>query len=186
MRLAGKTALITGAASGIGRAAAMLFAEEGANVALNDVRSLSAYEGQLDRAVYSEHIADVSVPDAVERMVEEVLERWGRLDIVLANAGINRDGFLEKLSDENWDEVLRVNLGGPFLLCRAAFPRLEDGGSVVVTSSVSALGNIGKVNYAASKAGLIGLTRSAALEGASRRVRVNAVAPGFTNTRMGG
>jgi len=79
---------------------------------------------------------------------------------------------------------LAGDFGGPFLLCRAAFPRLEDGGSVVVTSSVSALGNIGKVNYAASKAGLIGLTRSAALEGASRRVRVNAVAPGFTNTRM--
>ncbi len=121
MRLAGQTALITGAASGIGRAAAMLFAEEGANVALNDVRSLSAYEGQLDRAVYSEHIADVSVPDAVERMVEEVLERWGRLDIVLANAGINRDGFLAKLSDENWDEVLRVILAGPFCFAGLLF-----------------------------------------------------------------
>ena len=83
-------------------------------MALNDVRSLSGYEKQLDRDVYSEHIADVSVSAAVERMVEDVLERWGRLDIVVANAGINRDGFLEKLSDENWNEVLRVNLDGPF------------------------------------------------------------------------
>lgn len=186
MRFSGRTALVTGAASGIGREAARALAAEGASVALNDIQPLSAIAREIDPAgaSTSEHVADVSDPGAVSGMLDEVLERWGRLDIVLANAGINRDGFVHQLSDDDWDAVLRVNLGGSFYVCRAAFPRISDGGSIVMTSSVSALGNLGQANYAASKAGLWGLARSLALEGAPRALRVNAVAPGFTDTPM--
>ncbi len=184
MRFTGKTALVTGAASGIGRSAALALAAEGANVALNDVQGGSLPSAEIGRDRSSEHLADVSEPSSVERMVNDVWDRWGRLDVVLANAGINRDGFLEQLTNEDWDEVVRVNLGGAFFVCRAAFPKLTDGGSVVITSSVSALGNRGQANYAASKAGLMGLARTLALEGAARAVRVNAVAPGFTDTPM--
>jgi len=186
VRFSGRTALVTGAASGIGREAARALAAEGASVALNDIQPLSAIAREIDPAgaSTSEHVADVSDPGAVSGMLDEVLERWGRLDIVLANAGINRDGFVHQLSDDDWDAVLRVNLGGSFYVCRAAFPRISDGGSIVMTSSVSALGNLGQANYAASKAGLWGLARSLALEGAPRALRVNAVAPGFTDTPM--
>lgn len=184
MRFSGKTALITGAASGIGRAAALALAAEGASVAVNDVRDASELVAEIGVEQCSHHLADVSDATRVEGMLTDVVDRWGRLDIVLANAGINRDGFLDRLSDDAWEDVVRVNLGGVFYVCRSAFPKLSDGGAVVVTSSVSALGNLGQTNYAASKAGLIGFSRAFALEGARRRIRVNAVAPGFTDTPM--
>lgn len=184
MRFSGKTALVTGAASGIGRAAALALAAEGANVALNDIHAEALPSAEIGRDRSSEHLADVSEPASVEQMVSDIWQRWGRLDVVLANAGINRDGFLEQLTNDDWNDVVRVNLSGVFFVCRASFPKLTDGGSVVVTSSVSALGNRGQANYAASKAGLIGLARTLALEGARRAVRVNAVAPGFTDTPM--
>jgi 3-oxoacyl-[acyl-carrier protein] reductase len=184
VRFSGKTALITGAASGIGRAAALALAAEGANVALNDVDAASLPSSEIGVARCSEHVADVSDPTLVERMVSEIEDRWGHLDVVLANAGINRDGFVGQLSNDDWDDVVRVNLSGVFFVCRAAFPKLSDGASVVMTSSVSVLGNRGQANYAASKAGLLGLARTLALEGASRSIRVNAVAPGFTDTPM--
>lgn len=184
MRFAGKTALITGAASGIGRAVALALAAEGANIAANDRNDLAALVSEIGSDRCSPHIADVSDASAVARMVDDVLERWGRIDVVFANAGINRDGFVEKLSDADWEDVVRVNMGGAFYLCRAAFPKLSAGGSVVMTSSISALGNLGQANYAASKAGVVGLCRALALEGARRGIRVNAIAPGFTDTAM--
>ena len=184
MQLEGKTALITGAASGIGRAAAVAFSEAGASVAVNDVASLSETAGVLEGAPFSEHVADVSSSASVDSMVGDVMERWGKLDIVVANAGINRDGFVGQLSDEAWSDVLAVNLSGPFYVARAAFPHVSDGASILMTSSVSILGNVGQTNYAASKAGLVGLARSLALEGAKRGIRVNALAPGFIDTAM--
>lgn len=184
MRFLGKTALVTGAGSGIGRAAALALAAEGANVALNDLPEVPLQADEIGAKQCSEHPADVSDPSSVRQMMSEIWKRWGRVDVVLANAGINRDGFLEQLTDDDWDQVVRVNLGGVFFVCREVFPKLTDGGSVVITSSVSALGNRGQANYAASKAGLVGLARTLSLEGAPRAVRVNAVAPGFTDTPM--
>jgi 3-oxoacyl-[acyl-carrier protein] reductase len=185
VRFAGKTALVTGAASGIGRAVALLLASEGAAVALVDVKPMAETANALARGRHSEHRADVSDAQAVDRAMDEAAERWGGVDVVFANAGINRDGFVHQLTDDAWDDVLRVNLTGAFYLCRSAFARFgERGGSIVATSSVSALGNMGQASYAASKAGLIGLVRTLALEGARRGIRVNAVAPGFTATRM--
>jgi 3-oxoacyl-[acyl-carrier protein] reductase len=190
LRVAGRIALITGAAGGIGQAAARVFAQEGAHLALNDVpgapwESLTAELEEKGRA-FSVHEADVTDSRAVDNMLSEIVARWEGLDIVLANAGINRDGFAAKLSEEDWDKVLNVNLKGCFLICRAAFEALGDrgGGTIVATSSISALGNIGQSNYAASKAGILGLVRSLALEGAPLGIRVNAVAPGLTDTAM--
>ena len=190
MRVAGRVALVTGAAGGIGQAAARILAEEGARLALNDVpgAKLAALTAELEEKghAFSVHLADVTDGRAVEKMFSEVIARWGGLDIVLANAGINRDAFIEKLDEEEWDRVLDVNLKGCFLTCRAAFQAMSarGGGTIVATSSVSALGNIGQSNYAASKAGILGLVRSLALEGAHVGIRVNAVAPGLTDTSM--
>ena len=184
LHLNGKRALITGAAGGIGAAAARLFAAGGAQLALVDRKPLDELARELPGDSVSTHQADVSDKDAVERVVAEAVARWEGLDVIIANAGINRDGFLHQLSDDDWEQVIRVNLTSVFLLCRASFPVLSEPGSIVVTSSVSALGNLGQSNYAASKAGLIGLVKSLSLEGASRGIRVNAVAPGFTDTAM--
>ncbi len=190
MRVAGRVALVTGAAGGIGQAAASILAEEGARLALNDLpgAELGALTAELEKKghAFSVHQADVTDGRAVEKMFSEVIARWEGLDIVLANAGINRDAFVEKLDEEEWDRVLDVNLKGCFLTCRAAFQAMSSrgGGTIVATSSVSALGNIGQSNYAASKAGILGLVRSLALEGAHVGIRVNAVAPGFTDTSM--
>ncbi|HBY92446.1 MAG: beta-ketoacyl-ACP reductase [Ardenticatenaceae bacterium] len=198
MRLANRVALVTGGGNGIGRATVLRLAEEGAAVAVNDVSLTAAravqakVESAGGRALVVE--ADVTRRDQVEAMVENVVSQFGRLDILINNAGINRDaltirikdGEITKLSDDQWDAVLAVNLKGTFLCAQAAaLPMIEQRyGRIVNTASVSALGNIGQANYAASKAGVIGLTKTLALEFARYGITVNCVAPGATKTQM--
>jgi len=199
MRLEGKVAWITGAANGIGRATALRFAQEGAGLVLGDLEesALDEVAGEIrqdgGRAVIV--AGDVTRREDVQRMSEAALSEFGRLDILINNAGINRDGLAVKvkdgqaqlMGDEMWDPVLAVNLKGAFLCAQAAaVPMIQrgEGGRVVNTSSIGALGNIGQANYAASKAGVIGLTKTLALEWARFGITVNCVAPGATATRM--
>ena len=190
MRLRDKIALVTGAASGIGAATARRFAREGAVVAINDAKpeGLEAVAGEI-RAAGAKVLVlpgDVTKKADCERIVQDVTRTFGRLDILINNAGINRDAMAAKMTEEQWDAVLSVNLKGTFLCAQAALPGMRERawGRVVNTSSIGSLGNIGQANYAASKAGLIGLTKTVAKELASRNVRVNAVAPGFIETDM--
>ena len=190
MRLEGRVALITGAGSGIGEATARRFAREGAIVVINDV------DVELARPVVAELqqqgaralsvAADVTKRADVEAMVNHVVGEFGRLDVLVNNAGINRDAMSHRMTEEQWDQVLTVNLKGTFLCAQAVLVRmLERGwGRVINTSSIGSLGNIGQANYAASKAGVIGLTRTLALEYAKFGVTVNCVAPGPVMTRM--
>jgi len=198
MRLEGKSAWITGAASGIGRATAERFAREGARLLLNDVES-----GPLQETVTAIRagggqaigvVGSVARRADVERIVQEGLSAFGRLDILINNAGITRDALMVKIKDDlvtpmaedRWDEVIDINLKGSFLCAQAAaVPMMRQKyGRIVNTSSVAAQGNIGQANYAASKAGIIGLTRTLALEWARFHIAVNAIAPGGTRTRM--
>lgn len=189
-RLAGKVALITGAGGGIGAATARLFAREGARVALNDVRPESLAELSREIAASGgEALAlagSVTVKAEVEQVVQSILQRWGRLDILINNAGVIRDALLPRMSEQAWEEVLAVNLKGSFLCAQAASVPMaaQGGGRIVNTASISALGNIGQANYAAAKSGVIGLTRTLALELARHNITVNCVAPGFTETPM--
>ncbi len=190
MGLAGRVALVTGGGGGIGEATARRFAADGAVVAVNDVdldraRAVAAAiakDGGRAVAVG----ADVTRREEVERMVARIVAEHGRLDVLINNAGINRDAMSHKMTEEQWDQVLAVNLKGTFLCAQAALPRMRERGwgRVVNTSSIGALGNIGQANYAASKAGVIGLTRTLALEYARHGVTVNCVAPGAVMTPM--
>jgi 3-oxoacyl-[acyl-carrier protein] reductase len=190
MRLAGRVALVTGAGGGIGTATARRLAQEGAQVAVMDLGAEGvAATAAAIRAEGGEALAllgDVTQAAVVQDIVRQVAERYGRLDVLINNAGINRDAMAPKMTEDQWDAVLTVNLKGTFLCCQAVFPimREQNDGRIVNTSSISAVGNIGQANYAASKAGVIGLTRTLALEWARYGIRVNAVAPGGTETRM--
>jgi NAD(P)-dependent dehydrogenase (short-subunit alcohol dehydrogenase family) len=190
MRLAGRVALVTGGGSGIGEATARRFAREGAIVVVNDV------DVELARPVVAELQksgaralavgADVTRRAEVEAMVRHVADEFGRLDVLVNNAGVNRDAMTHKMTEEQWDLVLTVNLKGTFLCAQAVLPRMRERGwgRVINTSSIGARGNVGQANYAASKAGVIGLTRTLALEYAKFGVTVNCVAPGPVMTRM--
>jgi 3-oxoacyl-[acyl-carrier protein] reductase len=190
MPLAGRVAVITGAGSGIGEATARRFAAEGAVVVINDVEPeraqavAAAIEKAGGRALAIP--GDVTRREAVEAMVRRAVEELGRLDVLVNNAGINRDAMSHKMTEEQWDQVLAVNLKGTFLCAQAALPRMRERGwgRVVNTSSIGSLGNIGQANYAASKAGVIGLTRTLALEYAKYGITVNCVAPGAVMTPM--
>ncbi|MFQ5829803.1 MAG: 3-oxoacyl-ACP reductase FabG [Candidatus Methylomirabilia bacterium] len=190
MRLQAKIALVTGAAGGIGEAAARRFAREGALVAVNDANAAGAervaQELQGDGGKAMAVAGDVTRRAQVEEMVRRILSAWGRIDILVNNAGINRDAMAAKMTEEQWDEVLDVNLKGTFLCAQAVLPGMRERGwgRVVNTSSIGSLGNIGQANYAASKAGVIGLTKTLALEYAKYGVTVNCVAPGATMTAM--
>jgi NAD(P)-dependent dehydrogenase (short-subunit alcohol dehydrogenase family) len=198
MRLEDRVALITGAGQGIGRATALRFAAEGARVAVNDVDQEAGQEtvAAIQQAGGEAFFVPASVTDRaqVQAMVDQIVERWGRLDILINNAGINRDALTTRvkedevrfMTDEQWDAVLDVNLKGTWLCSQiAAVPMIRQKyGRIVNTSSIGALGNIGQANYAASKAGVIGLTRTLALEWARYNIAVNCVAPGATRTRM--
>ncbi len=190
MKLKDKVAIVTGAASGIGEATAKLFAQEGAKVVVADVSEAGIKrvakeimdEGRESLAVK----VDVSQRQEVENMVAEAIKQFGRIDILINNAGIFRDAMSWKMSDEQWDLVVKVNLTGTFLCSRAVIPymRAQNQGKIVNTSSISALGNPGQANYSASKAGIIALTKTLALELARGNINVNCVAPGSINTPM--
>jgi NAD(P)-dependent dehydrogenase (short-subunit alcohol dehydrogenase family) len=187
-RLEGKTAIITGAAAGIGEATARLFAEEGARCVLCDVAvdGLEKVVGEI-RAAGGEAIAvkcNVADETEVKELVRRALDAFGKLDILVNNAGITRDGLTPRMTVENWDLVMAVNLKGSFLCAKQALLKMERGGRVINTASIATLGNVGQVNYSASKMGVIGMTRTLALEYAKRRICVNAVAPGAIDTPM--
>jgi NAD(P)-dependent dehydrogenase (short-subunit alcohol dehydrogenase family) len=190
MRFKERVVLVTGGGSGIGEATVRRFARDGAIVVVNDVdvdvaRPVAA-ELQRGGAQALAIGADVTRRAEVEAMIKHVIDEFGRLDILVNNAGINRDAMAHKMTEEQWDLVLGVNLKGTFLCAQAALPRMRERGwgRVINTSSVGSLGNIGQANYAASKAGVIGLTRTLALEYAKYGVTVNCVAPGPVMTRM--
>ncbi len=193
MRLKDKVCIITGAASGIGRAATLLFLQEGAKVAAFDVNEDSLKKLKEDSGNLKEnlttYIVDVSKFEEVKEAVGDVFKKFGKIDVLINNAGITRDALIEKLEEKDWDAVINVNLKGVFNMTKAVYPyMLEAGrGSIVNTSSVVGIyGNIGQTNYAATKAGVIGMTKTWAKEFSRKgaAIRVNAVAPGFIETPM--
>ncbi|MFY7908160.1 MAG: 3-oxoacyl-[acyl-carrier-protein] reductase [Emticicia sp.] len=192
--LQNKVALVTGASRGIGREIAKKFAEQGANVAftyLSSIEKGQALEAEL--AAYGikakGYRSDASDFAAAEQLVTDVVADFGTLDILVNNAGITRDTLLMRMSEEQWDEVLRVNLKSVFNLTKAAtkpMMRAKSGSIINMTSVVGLMGNAGQANYSASKAGIIGFTKSVAKELGSRNIRSNAIAPGFIETEMTG
>lgn len=190
--LENKVALITGASRGIGRAIATTMAKEGAHIAftyLTSVEKGQALEQELQAyGVKAKGFrSDASIFVAAETLVNDVIAAFGTIDILVNNAGITRDGLLMRMSEEQWDEVLTVNLKSVFNLTKAAtkpMMKAKSGSIINLTSVVGIRGNAGQANYAASKAGIIGFTKSVALELGSRNIRSNAIAPGFIETEM--
>jgi len=191
MQLADHAAIVTGGARGIGREIALLFAQEGADVALFDVnpQSLSQTVQEL-RALGRRaegFVVDVTDGKQVDDGVAKVLDKLGKIDILINNAGITEDGLLIRMDDAQWDRVLDINLKGTFLCTRAVAKHMlkqRRGRIVSIASIVGLIGNPGQANYAASKAGIIGLTKAVAKELASRGITANAIAPGFIKTEM--
>jgi 3-oxoacyl-[acyl-carrier protein] reductase len=191
MRLQNKVTVITGAANGIGLTAAAVFAREGAKVAMADfnVEQGEARARELRQKGYEVTFFQVNVADrdSVDEMVERVRETYGNIEVLVNNAGITRDAMLSKLATEDFQKVLEVNLTGVFHCTQAVLPSmLENGkGRIINTSSVSGVyGNIGQTNYAATKAGVVGMTKTWAKELGRKGINVNAVAPGFIETGM--
>lgn len=190
--LKGKNVLVTGASKGIGRAIALKCAQEGANVAftyLSSVEKGQALESELQAfgVKAKGYRSDASGYAAAEELINNVVAEFGKIDALVNNAGITKDGLLMRMSEEQWDEVIRVNLKSAFNLTKAAIKPLmkEKKGSIInITSVVGVSGNAGQANYAASKAGMIGFTKSVAQELGSRNIRCNAIAPGFIETEM--
>ncbi len=195
MTLEGKVALVTGASSGIGRIIALKMAAEGAKVAVNyiDIANIKADAEAVVKeitdkgGVAAAFAADVSKEDSVEAMIKTVEETLGTVDILVNNAGITQDGLIMRMKVEQWERVLDINLKGAFICTKAALKGMMKkryGKIVNIASVVGFSGNAGQANYSASKAGLVGLTKTSAQELASRGIRVNAVAPGFIRTAM--
>ncbi|TCK83485.1 3-oxoacyl-[acyl-carrier-protein] reductase [Albibacterium bauzanense] len=190
--LEGKTALITGASKGIGRRIAEMFAEQGANVAftyLSSVEKGEALEQELQ--VFGTKVkgyrSDASKFDEAETLIQSIVSDFGTLDVVVNNAGITKDGLLMRMSEENWDDVIDINLKSVFNVTKAAskiMMKNRKGVFINMSSVVGVQGNAGQANYAASKAGIIGFSKSVAKELGSRNIRTNVVAPGFIRTEM--
>ena len=186
--LSGMTALVTGASGGIGSAIAKALAGQGARVALSGTReeALKDVRAELpgDHVVLPTNLSD---PAAVDALVPQAVEQLGKLDILVNNAGVTRDNLAMRMKDEEWDQVIRVNLEAAFRLARAALKpmmRAKHGRIISITSVVGVTGNPGQANYAASKAGLVGMSKALAQEVASRNITVNCVAPGFIRSAM--
>ncbi len=192
MDLSNKVALITGSGRGIGKTIAMKLAGAGANIVINDIGEASAVESVADeiRALGRESlavVADISSAADVDRMVAETIDKLGRIDILVNNAGITRDRLLIRMTDEEWDMVMAVNLKSVFLCTRAVLKHMtkqRSGRIISMASIVGIMGNAGQANYAAAKAGIIGFTKTIAKEAAPRGITVNAIAPGFIDTQM--
>jgi len=190
--LEGKTAIITGAARGIGKAVALKYAQEGANVAFTDLvidENAQALEKELaEYGVKAKGYASNAANfDETHKVVEEILQDFGRIDILINNAGITKDGLMMRMSEAQWDAVIAVNLKSAFNFIHACTPvmmRQRVGSIINMSSVVGVSGNAGQANYAASKAGMIGLAKSIAKELGSRNIRANAIAPGFIITEM--
>ena len=191
MPLTGKISLVTGGAQGIGQAIATTLAQEGSDVVVADLDANRCEETvarvqQLGRKAMAVSV-NVGDWDQVKGMIDRVLKDWERIDILVNNAGITRDGLLLRMKEEDWQSVLQVNLTGTFFCVKAVLPtmsRQRSGRIVNIASIVGVIGNIGQANYAASKAAVIGLTKTVAREYASRNITANAVAPGFIDTAM--
>ena len=191
MHLQGKTALVTGAAQGIGKAIALALAKAGADVAISDVNGEKAAEAAKEIEALGVRAFSITgnVADGASAtaMVDEAAAKLGKLDVLVNNAGITRDNLIIRMKEEEWDLVIDVNLKGSFNCAKAAIKHMSkarSGTIINIASIVGAMGNAGQANYVASKAGLIGLTKTIAREYASRNITSNAVAPGFIDTAM--
>ena len=191
MSLEGKVAIVTGAAQGIGRAIAEVLARDGADIVVADLDPGRSQETVAAITKLGRRAVNVKVNVAewndVKNMTDQVLKDWGKIDILVNNAGVTRDGLLVRMKEEDWNLVLQVNLHGTFHCTKAVLQPMtkqRSGRIVNIASIVGAMGNAGQANYAASKAAVIGFTKSVAREYASRMVTVNAVAPGFVDTAM--
>ncbi|MDA2911382.1 3-oxoacyl-[acyl-carrier-protein] reductase [Nitrospiraceae bacterium AH_259_D15_M11_P09] len=191
MSLEGKVAIVTGAAQGIGRAIAETLARDGADIVVADLDPGRSQETVAAITKLGRRAVNVKVNVAewndVKNMTDQVLKDWGKIDILVNNAGVTRDGLLVRMKEEDWNLVLQVNLHGTFHCTKAVLQPMtkqRSGRIVNIASIVGAMGNAGQANYAASKAAVIGFTKSVAREYASRMVTVNAVAPGFVDTAM--
>jgi 3-oxoacyl-[acyl-carrier protein] reductase len=191
MILSGKIALVTGAAQGIGREIALALASDGADVSICDVNLETAQKTASDIEAKGRKSmalkANVAASSEVTAMVDQVVEKLGRIDILVNNAGITRDGLIIRMKEEDWDLVISINLKGAFNCTKATLKHMtkQRGGTIInIASIVGAMGNAGQANYVASKAGLIGLTKTIAREYANRGITANAVAPGFIDTAM--
>lgn len=190
--LEGKTAVITGASRGIGKGIALRFAAEGANIALTNIIDNEEFADAVKEisalgVKAKGYVSDASVYADAENVIEEIVKDFGRVDILVNNAGITRDTLLMRMTEEQWDQVLTVNLKSVFNLTKAAIKPMmkQKNGSIINMSSVVGVsGNAGQSNYSASKAGILGFTKSVAKELGSRNVRCNAIAPGFILTEM--